>query len=96
MLNPNKLEEIAKQIRELVPPGIKSAGDEFERRVKQVLQAKLAQLDMVSRDDFDVQANVLTRTREKLIALEVRVAELEAKADAQSGVESQSEKPGKD
>lgn len=78
MLNPNKLEEIAKQIRELVPPGIKTAGDEFERRVKQILRAKLTQLDMVSRDDFDVQANVLLRTREKLMALEQRVAQLEA------------------
>ncbi|CAG8999888.1 MAG: Ubiquinone biosynthesis accessory factor UbiK [Candidatus Celerinatantimonas neptuna] len=79
MINPNKLEEIAKQIRELVPSGIKSAGDEFERRVKQLLQAKLSQLDMVNRDDFDVQSKVLARTREKLAALEQRVGELEAR-----------------
>lgn len=79
MINPNKLEDIAKQIRELVPPGIKSAGDEFERRVKQLLQSKLSQLDMVNRDDFDVQSKVLARTREKLAALEQRVDELEAR-----------------
>ncbi|MFM2486241.1 ubiquinone biosynthesis accessory factor UbiK [Celerinatantimonas yamalensis] len=79
MLNPNKLEELAKQIREMVPSGIKSAGDEFERRVKQLLQAKLNQLDMVSRDDFDVQAQVLLRTREKLSDLEQRLSEVEAK-----------------
>ncbi|MFM2478904.1 ubiquinone biosynthesis accessory factor UbiK [Celerinatantimonas sp. MCCC 1A17872] len=79
MLNPNKLEELAKQIREMVPSGVRNAGDEFERRVKQLLQAKLNQLDMVSRDDFDVQAQVLLRTREKLTELEQRLSELEAK-----------------
>lgn len=79
MLNPNKLEELAKQIREMVPSGVRSAGDEFERRVKTLLQAKLNQLDMVSRDDFDVQAQVLLRTREKLSELEQRLTLLEAK-----------------
>ncbi|CAG9295409.1 ubiquinone biosynthesis accessory factor UbiK [Celerinatantimonas diazotrophica] len=79
MLNPNKLEELAKQIRDMVPSGVRNAGDEFERRVKQLLQAKLNQLDMVSRDDFDVQAQVLLRTREKLSELEQRLSELEAK-----------------
>ena len=77
MINPSKLEELSKQIRELVPPGIKNAGDEFERRVKQLLQSKLNQLDMVSREDFEVQSQVLLRTREKLHALEARVSELE-------------------
>lgn len=89
MLNPNKLEELAKQIREMVPSGVRNAGDEFERRVKQLLQAKLNQLDMVSRDDFDVQAQVLLRTREKLTQLEQRLSELEAKlAPQQDSTES--------
>lgn len=79
MITPNKLEEMAKQISELVPPGIKSVGDEFERKVKQILQSKLSQLDMVNREDFDVQTQVLQRTREKLIQLEQKVAELEAR-----------------
>jgi BMFP domain-containing protein YqiC len=79
MISPNKLEEIAKQINELVPPSLKSVGDEFERKVKQLLQSKLSQLDMVNREDFDVQTQVLQRTREKLIQLEKKVTEIEAR-----------------
>lgn len=94
MLNPNKLEELAKQIREMVPSGVRNAGDEFERRVKQLLQAKLNQLDMVSRDDFDVQAQVLLRTREKLSELEQRLSELEAKLTPEQEEASESKNSG--
>jgi len=45
-----------------------------------VLQSQLAQLDLVTREEFDVQATVLKRTREKLAALEQRLAELEKRA----------------
>ncbi|GGB19097.1 ubiquinone biosynthesis accessory factor UbiK [Agarivorans gilvus] len=79
MINPSKIEEIAKQVSELVPPGLKNVGDEFERKVKQVVQAKLSQLDVVNREDFEVQTQVLLRTRQKLAELEAKVAELEAK-----------------
>ncbi|WP_026958432.1 ubiquinone biosynthesis accessory factor UbiK [Aliagarivorans taiwanensis] len=79
MINPNKIEEIAKQVSELVPPGLKSAGEEFERKVKQVVQAKLSQLDVVNREDFEVQTQVLLRTRTKLEELEKKVEELEAR-----------------
>lgn len=79
MINPGKIEEIAKQVSELVPPGLKNVGDEFERKVKQVIQAKLSQLDVVNREDFEVQTQVLLRTRQKLTELEAKVAELESK-----------------
>ncbi|MEE1674609.1 accessory factor UbiK family protein [Agarivorans aestuarii] len=82
MINPAKIEEIAKQVSDMVPPGLKNAGDEFERKVKQVIQAKLSQLDVVNREDFDVQTQVLLRTREKLSTLEQKVAELEEKLNA--------------
>ncbi|MDO6686537.1 MULTISPECIES: ubiquinone biosynthesis accessory factor UbiK [unclassified Agarivorans] len=84
MINPAKIEEIAKQVSELVPPGLKNVGDEFERKVKQVVQAKLSQLDVVNREDFDVQTQVLLRTREKLTALEAKVAELEKRLNQES------------
>ncbi|WP_427983212.1 ubiquinone biosynthesis accessory factor UbiK [Agarivorans sp.] len=79
MINPSKIEEIAKQVSELVPPSLKNVGDEFERKVKQVVQAKLSQLDVVNREDFEVQTQVLLRTRQKLSELEAKVAELELK-----------------
>jgi BMFP domain-containing protein YqiC len=77
MINPNKLEEIAKQISNALPPGVKSFADEFEAKTRQVLQAQLVKLDLVSREEFDVQTQVLLRTREKLSALEKRLSELE-------------------
>ena len=77
MLDPKKLEEIAKQISESVPPGVKSMAEGAEAKVKQILQAQLSRLDFVSREEFDIQSQVLIRTREKLEALEARLAELE-------------------
>jgi len=73
----SELENIAKQVSESMPEGVKSFGEEIERKVKQVLQSKLSQLDMVSREEFDVQTQVLLRTREKIAALETRLAEIE-------------------
>lgn len=78
MLDPKKLEEIAKNISAAIPPGVKNMADEAEGRVKQVLQAQLSKLDFVSREEFDIQSQVLIRTREKLEALEARLAQLEA------------------
>ncbi|EKE75925.1 ubiquinone biosynthesis accessory factor UbiK [Gallaecimonas xiamenensis] len=77
MINAQKLEELAKQITDALPAGVKSFGGEVENRVKQVLQAQLMKLDLVSRDEFDVQSRVLLKTREKLDALEARVEALE-------------------
>ncbi|RCU45471.1 MULTISPECIES: ubiquinone biosynthesis accessory factor UbiK [Corallincola] len=78
MINPSKLEEIAKQISNALPPGVKNIADEFEAKTKQVLQAQLAKLDLVTREEFDVQTQVLLRTREKLTALEQRLSQLES------------------
>ncbi len=79
MLDPKKLEDIAKQITDAVPPGVKSVAEGVETKVKQVLQSQLSRLDFVSREEFDVQSQVLIRTREKLELLEARIAELEQK-----------------
>lgn len=78
MLDPKKLEEIAKNITAAIPPGVKTMADEAEAKVKQILQSQLNKLDLVSREEFDVQSQVLIRTREKLEALEARLAELES------------------
>ncbi|MFC0117702.1 ubiquinone biosynthesis accessory factor UbiK [Pseudoalteromonas xiamenensis] len=82
MLNPSKLEEIAKQISSNMPQGLKNIADSFESKTKQVLQNKLSEMDFVSREEFDIQSKVLIRTREKLMELEAKVAELEAKINS--------------
>lgn len=80
MLDPKKLEELAKQISEAVPPGVRNMAEGAESRIKQVLQSQLSKLDLVSREEFDIQSQVLIRTREKLDAMEARLTELEAKS----------------
>ena len=77
MIDPKKIEEMARQIHNALPPGIKSLGEEVDKKVKQVLQSQLNKLDMVSREEFDVQTKVLLRTREKLAALEEKLVQIE-------------------
>jgi len=78
MLNAKKIEEIAKQVTDAIPPGLKTLANDFEDKTKTVLQRKLAQLDVVTREEFDVQTQVLIKTCAKLAELETRLAELEA------------------
>lgn len=78
MINAKKIEEIAKQVTDSIPPGLKSMANDFEDKTKTVLQRKLSQLDVVTREEFDVQTQVLIKTRAKLTELEARLTELEA------------------
>ena len=86
MIDPKKLEEIAKQIADSVPPGVKNLAEELESKTKEVLQRKLSTMDFVSREEFDVQTKVLQRTREKLEQLESKV---EALLDGEQQIEEQ-------
>ena len=80
MINPKKIEEIAKQIADAVPPGVKSMAEGAEEKVKQILQAQLSKLDVVSREEFDIQTQVLAKTRAKLDALEAKISAMEMAA----------------
>ncbi len=76
MLDPKKLESIAKQLQNSLPQGLKNVGSDMEEKFKQILQAQLSKLDVVTREEFDVQSQVLLRTREKLNELEKRLDEM--------------------
>ncbi|WP_371375593.1 ubiquinone biosynthesis accessory factor UbiK [Thalassotalea aquiviva] len=91
MINAKKIEDIAKQITEAIPPGVKSAANDFEAKAKQVLQSKLSQLDVVTREEFDVQTQVLIKTRAKLDELSQKVAELEAQLNQKNSTEPSAE-----
>lgn len=84
MINAKKIEDIAKQVTDAIPPGLKNIAADFEDKTKTVLQRKLSQLDVVSREEFDVQTQVLLKTREKIAQLETKIAELEAKFSEES------------
>lgn len=77
MIDPTALEQIAKELSALLPPPIAAARTEIEKNIRNVLQGALTKLDLVSREEFDVQKEVLLRSRLKIEALEKRLAELE-------------------
>ncbi len=79
MINAKKIEEIAKQVTDAIPPSVKNIANDFEEKTKTVLQRKLAQLDVVTREEFDIQTQVLLKTREKLAQMEAKIMALEEK-----------------
>ena len=79
MLNTKFIDDLARQISDSIPAGVKGLQADVEKNVHTLLQGALGKLDLVTREDFDTQAAVLRRTREKLDALEKIVAELEKK-----------------
>ncbi|CAM3798320.1 ubiquinone biosynthesis accessory factor UbiK [Xenorhabdus thuongxuanensis] len=81
MLDPKKIEQIARQLHNAMPKGVKEFGDDVEKKLRAVLQSQLSKLDLVNREEFDIQTQVLLRTREKLAAMEQRLNELEARLE---------------
>ncbi|WP_070964787.1 ubiquinone biosynthesis accessory factor UbiK [Vibrio sonorensis] len=79
MFDPKKLEQIAKQIHDSMPQPVKELGADVDQKVRQVIQGQLNKLDVVSREEFDVQTQVLMRTRQKLNDMEKKLAEIEEK-----------------
>lgn len=84
MIDLNSVDELARRLSGLVPPGLRESREELQENFKSVLQSGLAKLDLVTREEFDVQRAVLLRTREKLEALEEVVRQLERPAGAPS------------
>ena len=89
MIDPKKIEQIARQVHESMPKGLRDLGEDVEKKIRQVLQSQLTRLDLVSREEFDVQTQVLLRTREKLALLEQRISDLESRTAAPNVEEKQ-------
>ncbi len=77
MFDPKILEQVAKQIHSAMPKPVKDLGHDVEQKVREVIQAQLTKLDIISREEFDIQTQVLLRTRQKLTEMEQKLAELE-------------------
>lgn len=80
MLDPNQIEELVRRMTAGLPKGVQALQEDLSRNLRASLESGLGRLDLVTREEFDVQTAVLARTRSKLEALQVRVAELEAAA----------------
>jgi len=81
MIDNQTINRLSEKINELLPPGLQQVKSDFDARLKTLLQQQLAHYDMVSREEFDIQAKILARTREKLEAIEARLKELEQDRD---------------
>ena len=82
-LNSNSLDELARRLADSVPESVRAFGRDLEGNFKAVLQAQLSKLDLVNRQEFDVQAAILERTQAKLAAIEARLKEIESKFSPQ-------------
>ena len=74
------IDQLAQRLASLVPPGLAQAREDMHANFKDILAQGLRRLDLVTREEFDVQSQVLARTRERLELLEKRLADLETGA----------------
>jgi BMFP domain-containing protein YqiC len=79
MLDMKSLDDLTRKLSAALPPGFKEIREDTEARFKAVLQAGLEKMELVTREEFDVQTAVLARTREKLTSLEQQINELARK-----------------
>ncbi|SCZ66994.1 ubiquinone biosynthesis accessory factor UbiK [Thiohalomonas denitrificans] len=79
------IDDLAQRLTQALPQGARDLQNDLEKNFRAVLQSSFAKLDLVTREEFEVQTQVLARTRSKLEALEKRVAEMENPASSESG-----------
>lgn len=84
MIRLKALDELAHRLSELLPPGLEDARADLEKNFRAALHTGFSKLDLVTREEFDVQRAVLLRTREKLALLERTLGDLEARLDARA------------
>lgn len=77
MLDPKMIDELSKSISQLIPSDLKTLKEDADKHIKLAVQAALSKLDLVTREEFDVQSKILAKTRAKLDALEKKLSELE-------------------
>ena len=77
MFNPKQLDELTEKLMGIVPQGVKDLQKDVEKNMRAVLLGAFNKMDLVTREEFDIQSAVLLRTRTKLEELERKVAELE-------------------
>jgi hypothetical protein len=76
-MSDESIENLARKLVDSVPEGLRSVREDLENNFRSVLRTSLGKLDLVTREEFEVQEAVLLRTREKLEALEQKLEQLE-------------------
>lgn len=83
-MDPKKIEDIARQINESIPAGVKDFAGNIEQRIKTVLQQQLGKLDVVTREELDVQQQLLLRLRQRVDQLERELEAMKRDIDDES------------
>ena len=96
MIDLRQIDDLARRLSGLVPPALREGREEMQDNFKAALQAGLAKLDLVTREEFDVQRAVLARTRGQLDELRALVDRLEAQLAARDAGASGTETPHRD
>ncbi len=81
MIDNQTINRLSEKINALLPPQLQQVKSDFDERLKSLLQQQLSNYEMVSREEFEIQARVLARTREKLEKLEAKLEALEKSLD---------------
>jgi BMFP domain-containing protein YqiC len=76
MFDPKQFEDLAKKLYSSLPTSLQNFEKDIQHKFKEILQAAFARMDLVTREDFDVQIKVLARTRQKVDALEKQIKSL--------------------
>ncbi|MFT5520171.1 MAG: BMFP domain-containing protein YqiC [Enterobacterales bacterium] len=77
MIDATKIDDLVRKLTAAIPPGLKEFEAEARKQFRSVLESGLSKMDLVSREEFDIQVKVLAKTREKIDKLEQRLAELD-------------------
>ena len=80
MLEPKLIDDLSRRLADNLPSGLRALQKDLDAQLRHALERALSRLDLVTREEFDVQQAVLSRTRERLEALERRLHEFEAEA----------------
>lgn len=95
MLNPKFIDELTRKVLDTLPEGVVQVQNDIRKNIRAAVSAAFERMDLVTRQEFDVQVGVLARTREKLSALEEKVTKLEQELASAQPTTSQSKNRGK-
>tara|TARA_B100001094_G_scaffold333007_1_gene407863 strand:- start:9615 stop:9884 length:270 start_codon:yes stop_codon:yes gene_type:complete len=87
MLNPQQIENMAKQFTEALPLGLRQTAQGVEEQFKKVLQGQLNKLDIVSREEFEIQQQMLLKMRKRLDELTVQVQQMQKQCEADANLD---------
>lgn len=82
MIDARIFDDLSNTLGKLLPPGVSEMKDDFEQNAKAAMQSALGKLDLVTREEFDVQNEVLINTRKQIKLLEERISQLEGSLSA--------------